>query len=531
MSRTVLLGLDGATFSILDPLMDEGVMPFLNEFTSRGVKAELMSTALPLTAQAWPSLMTGRAPGNHGVFDFVRVDPGVEHPTYRLATSTDVSCETIWSIAGRQGRRVACLNFPLMFPPQALNGYMVPGFVPWRHLRRAVHPPELYGELKALPGFDPQELALDYDLEKRAIQRLPDDEYEDWIRLHIRRELQWFQIASSLMRREPLDLVAVLFDGVDKLQHACWRFLNADLFPEAPSAWESTVRHLCLEYFRTLDGHLAEIVALAGEDTRVFIASDHGFGATDQIFFANTWLAQEGYLAWREGVPVDTEGMLHTEGHRSTIVLFDWTRTFAYALTPSSNGIFIKRALHPGDAGIPHEDYLAFRKRLAESLCSLTDPTTGEPVVRQVLTREEAFPGAKMEAAPDLTVILRDHGFISVVRADAPVKRRTRVEGTHRPEGIFLAGGTGVRAGVSTSSLSILDVAPTLLYSLGLPVPADLEGRLPEEIFEPTLRETVPSRTGEPTLPAAGGTFAREPMSPEGEAQVLERLRALGYLE
>ena len=531
MSTTMLLGLDGATFSILDPLMAEGAMPFLSEFVSRGVRAELLSTALPLTAQAWPALMTGRTPGNHGVFDFVRVDSGVEHPTYRLATSTDLRCETIWSVAGRQGRRVLCLNFPLMFPPQPLNGCMVPGFVPWRHLRRAVHPPELYEQLQALPGFDPKELALDYDLEKRAIQRLPDEEYEEWIRLHIRRERQWFEVASSLMRREPFDLVAVLFDGVDKLQHACWRFLDPDLLPEATSAWEGTVRALCLDYFRALDRHLGELVARAGHGVRVFMASDHGFGPTDQIFYANVWLAHRGYLAWRDGVPVDTAGMLHAEGHRSTTVLFDWPKTTAYALTPSSNGIFIKVARHPGDPGVLPEEYPAFRARLAESLLAFADPRTHQPVVQQVLTREEAFPGTRMRSAPDLTLVLRDQGFISVVRGDEPVKPRPRVEGTHRPQGIFLAAGPGIRRSAPVPPLSIVDVAPALLYSLGLAIPEDLEGRLPAEIFEPAMGEAMPSRVGAPTLASGDAAIERDAARLEGEAQVFERLRALGYLE
>ncbi|MDQ4072577.1 MAG: alkaline phosphatase family protein [Actinomycetota bacterium] len=531
MSRTVLIGLDGATFSILDPLMQEGVMPFMSEFTSRGVRGDLLSTPLPLTAQAWPALFTGRSPGNHGVFDFVRVERARERPTYTLSTSTDLRCETIWSIASRQDRTVLSLNFPLMFPPQPLNGYMVAGFVPWRHLRRAVYPRDLYERLQALPGFDPKELALDYDLEKRAIQSLPEDEYEDWIRLHIRREERWFEIARSLLTEDPCDLTAILFDGMDKLQHVCWRLLDPALLPEEPSPWERKMRDLCLDYFRRLDSLLAELVALAGRDARVFMASDHGFGPTDQIFYANEWLERNGYLAWSEGVPVDREGMLHAEGHRSTVVLFDWDRTAAYALTPSSNGIFIDVTEDPARPGVPPDEYVAFRSRLSESLLGLTDPATGQPVVKRVMTREEAFPGAHMHRAPDLTLALRDHGFISVVRAEQPVRRRPWIDGTHRPEGVFIAGGEGIQAGLSLPPLSIMDVAPALLYSLDLPIPEDLEGRLASEIFEPSFIEATPPRPGEPTLSLDGGPVEQPEISAEEEAQLVEQLRVLGYLE
>lgn len=529
MSNTILIGLDGATFTILDPLMEQGVMPYLAELTARGSRGLLMSTPHPLTPQAWPALMTGRSPGNHGVFDFVSVERGTDHPRYSLATSSDVSCETLWSIAGRQQRRVMTLNFPLMFPPQPINGFMVPGFVPWRHLRRAVYPPELFKKLKSLPGFDPKELSLDLDLEKQAIQSLPEGDYEDWIRLHTRRERQWFSIAHKLMSEESLDLIAVLFDGVDKLQHVCWRFLDPAVYPAEPTEWEADMRELCLDYFRSLDSLIEQIVDLGGQDARLFFASDHGFGPTHEIFYANVWLADHGYLAWKDGVEVDQQGLLHTDGHRSTTVLFDWNKTKACALTPSSNGIFIQMQSEPGGPGVPVAEYESFRTELIAALLDFRDPATHLPVVTEVLTREDAFPGAKMSRAPDLTLVLKDHGFISVVRASEPVRQRPAIDGTHRPEGIFIAAGPGICAASDLAPLSILDVAPTLLYSLGLPIPQDLEGRFPEEIFDAELLRVNPPIDGEPTF-ATGAPEATDPKDSEGDEEVMERLRALGYL-
>ena len=106
MSRTVLIGLDGATFSILDRLMAEGLMPSLQAFVETGVRADLLSTPNPFTPPAWTTLATGRGPGHHGIFDFVRIAGDGHRPQYIIATSQDVRCETIWSMANRQGRRV-----------------------------------------------------------------------------------------------------------------------------------------------------------------------------------------------------------------------------------------------------------------------------------------------------------------------------------------------------------------------------------------------------------------------------------------
>jgi predicted AlkP superfamily phosphohydrolase/phosphomutase len=535
MSRTLLLGLDGATFAILDPLMQEGVMPFLQEFISQGVRAELLSTAQPLTPPAWTSLITGRSPGNHGVFDFVRVERGRDRPSYTLATSVDVRCETIWSIASRQNRTALALNFPVSFPPQRLHGYsMVPGFVPWRHLSRAVYPPDLYDKLKTLPGFKAQELALEWEAETKAIQVLPNQDYEEWIRFHIRREQQWFELLRYFMENEPCDLMAIIFDGVDKLQHVCWRFLDPHFYTTPQSAWEQRVRNLCLDYFGRLDGFLREIVALAGPEARIFMASDHGFGPSDRIFYANVWLQMHGYLAWKNGVPMAEEGRMTTEGLKSHTLLFDWSKTMACALTASSNGIYIHTTSERNSPGVSLDAYEAFRRQLIASLLAYTDPLTGEPVVKRVLTREEAFPGDHMHSAPDLTLVMPDHGFISVLKAEEPCTRRPWVVGTHRPEGIFIASGSGIRKGLALShGLSILDVTPALLYSLNLPIPEDFEGAFVSDIFEPSFTKATPPRIDAPTRRPESRRKAESDaaLEVEDEARIYERLKALGYVE
>src|SRR5207302_2866395 len=334
--RTVLIGLDGATFSILDALMDDGVMPFLRTLTASGVRAELASVIPPLTPPAWTSLMTGRSPGHHGIFDFFRFD--VEKGRYiRVVDSRDVGCETIWSMLARHGGRTTALNFPLMSPPVPAPGYVVPGWVPWRHLRLASYPPGLYDRLRALPGFNARELAMDMALEGKAIEGCQKEEdYEAWVRLHIRREQQWFEILQYLMRADPCDLTAVLFDGVDKLQHLCWRFLDPRYLAATPSAPERKIRALCLDYFRQLDRFVGEIVARAGADARIVIASDHGFGATVEVFYVNAWLHQHGYLAWTEtgAVARDDGEELGLATLARRFYEIDWSRTTAQCPTP-----------------------------------------------------------------------------------------------------------------------------------------------------------------------------------------------------
>ncbi len=182
-----------------------------------------------------------------------------------------------------------------------------------------------------------------------------------------------------------------------------------------------------------------------------------------------------------------------------------------------------------GEEGIPPADYAPFRQKLADALRGFRDPHTGQPVVTHVWTREEAFPGRLTDVAPDLTLELRDGGAPSTVKSDALLFRRAEPIGSHRPEGIFLARGPAVANGARLSRISVLDVTPILLYGLGIPVPEDLEGRVPLDLFDPAFVKTHPLNTGEQTRPPEA--FPSLPSDGEGDQAVMARLRALGYVD
>ena len=321
-------------------------MPFLKEFVAHGVRGVLHSTSHPLTPIAWTTLMTGRLPGNHGVFDFVRVDRHGDQPGYVLGTSADVRVETIWSIASRHGCRVTTLNFPCMFPAPSINGFVVPGFVPWTYLSRAVHPRDLYPRLKALPAFNARELALDWDVERKALQGLPAEEFESWIKFHIAREQQWFEIARFLMKEEPCELTAILFDGVDKLQHLCYYLIDPE---SGRAAYFGVGRSGCGRCALLISANSTALSPTSSPGPVMKRrCSSHPITVFKRRVIASftrtSWLQQHGYLQWATDAPIDHEGRLTLEGHTGTDTLIDWSRTTAFALTASSNAIYIRRA-------------------------------------------------------------------------------------------------------------------------------------------------------------------------------------------
>jgi len=533
MTTTLFIGLDGCTFTVLDEmtrdLPGEGLtMPFLASLMKKGVRAKLRSTPNPLTPPAWTSIMTGKGPGEHGVFEFIRAEDHGAEVYWTLYDARDVDAEMIWSIASRKDKKIAALNFPLTSPaPEGINGSIVPGFIPAKHLRRNTHPRELFERIKTdVPGFDPKELAWDFDKEKQAMESLSATETAKWVRYHLPREEQWFKVAEYILGSDKPDLMAVMFDGTDKIQHQAWPWLDKDLLPKDPQGHDKEMRDVCLEYFRNLDGYIEKLVTMAGPDTQVFFASDHGFTASNFVLRINTFLGEKGYLVW--GKNDGSEQAVRRDA--SDFANLDWSKTTAYCQTPSSNGIVIRVAEKPGDAGIKPEDYESFREKLIADLYTITDPKTGKPVVIDVLKREDWFAGQHMKRAPDLTLVLSDHGFVSIRNFEPVVAHRPAAIGTHHPDGIFMACGPGIAASGMVDRRLIVDVAPTLLHSLGLPIPADFEGKPADTFFEPEWLAAHPIKKGARTKPPAKKEL-KEEMDQGEKQQIIEQLQMLGYME
>jgi len=471
-------------------------------------------------------MMTGRSPGHHGIFDFVRVDDRGHDCLWTLSSASDIRCETIWSIASRQDRRIVSLNFPMMSPPETVNGSLISGFVSWKHLRRNMAPPSLYDRLKQIPGFDPKKLAWDFKREDKIGDDMSQAELEAWVDHHRQREEQWFRVAETLLQEDNADLFAVMFDGTDKLQHQTWHVLDPRLQPEHPTPEHARLRALTLGYYRRLDEYIARLVELAGPEAQVFIASDHGFTATFSVVRINRYLGELGYLTWRE--EDDSEAT-----QRRVDVNFaylDWTKTTAYCPTPSSNGIIIRVAREPGMPGIAPQEYFAFRERLIADLRKLRGPD-GEAVVTQILVRDDVFPGAAMSEAPDLTLTLNDHGFVSVRNRTPAVVPRAYPAGTHHPDGILVASGPGIARDHGRDLMGLIDVPSILLYSLGLPVPDDFEGAVPQRLFTPAYWARHPLQKGPAARPAMRETDAVPGPSEDEREQILEQMRTLGYLD
>lgn len=524
--KVLMIGLDGATFTLLDPMVRNGIMPYLGSVLENGVRANLMSTRNPLTPPAWTSMITGQRPEAHGIYDFLRPvtlkDGGV---FLKINDFRDNHCETLWSIANRGGKRATSLNFYGMSPPPAIDGYVISGFVPWRHLRHGTHPKSLFDEVRAMTKFDYRDLGMDIGEEKKCVQGLHDGEHMDWLELQDRRDTAWADMTTHLLETDPTDLTAVVLDGPDKVQHLFWRFVDPALVKEDGDEWYNKVRETCLDYYRGLDRNIQRMMEAAGPDTDVIMCSDHGFGPTTEIFYVNEWLSRQGYLTWSNTAQDDALGQLTAEKIKDHLGMIQWQATKAFCPTPSSNAIYIKKDLGSG-TGVKEEDYLDFVLKMQRELLELRDPANGEKIVTGAdlnKLRGTSF----VEPCPDITLRLRDGGFVSILKSSEIVSQRPEADGTHRPAGIFIGHGPSFRKGVSLDAFNLLDIAPLILTLMGLPVPNDFEGQLPAG----ALAEKREAVQGGSTQSQSSREEDREEPSEEEREALMRQLKILGYMD
>lgn len=528
--KTLLIGLDGASFTVLDWLVKEypEKVPFLKNIYQNGARGVLISTPNPLTPPAWVSLMTGRRPGNHGIFDFIKFEDLGDEVFFTLYDARDIQCETIWSLMSRAGKKVAVLNFPFTAPPtEEINGYLVPGFISWKYLGVNIHPQEFYEELKSLPWFDRKILCWDFDLEKKVVEGVEDKELKRWIEYHIKREEQWFKLGKYLLENKNLDFMGILFDGVDKIQHQLWHLLDPSY--RKSTEYSNSLFQLCLKYFEKLDSYLSELTKLAGPEAQIFIASDHGFTGCENIVAINSFLEKKGYLKWKKLTGSEED----ERREKSMFANLDWKHTIAFCPTPSSNGIYIRISKESGKPGIDPSKYHEFREQLIRELRELRDPKSGKRIFRRILKRENIFSGQAEKRAPDILLVLNDYGFVSIKNRSQIIEKRSRISGTHHPEGIFMALGPGIKKGEVIPPIEIIDVPCAILYSQGIEIPLEMEGKIPQFVFTEPFKSPkiqIENFIKKEDLLHKRKTL-KQTSSNEIQEELLEQLRALGYIE
>lgn len=489
--RVVLIGLDGASWNLLAPMVDAGELPHFKALMDRGGSADLASVPPFLSPPVWTSIATSRMPEDHGVFYFYSNRHAIKVPT-------------VWDRLAAGGLRVGLYDYLVTWPPRRFphGGFSVPG---WLRRDESVWPPDLFPRI-GLPRYAytvvnvgrPEDVIANSERELREKPRY-------WNRL-------WNELRP--------DVGAVTFYALDVLSHRYWHTLAADGSPRPGASGSDILPRTA----RGIDRAIGEIIDnLAPEDT-VLVVSDHGFQAREEA--GRKWGFDPGRLLRRAGIEPGREKLTILSSFGSVSIRIEPGPAAEREATLARIAGFLK-TLRSSDGAA------AFR-----ILPYHVPPRPGELAVKEVLkVTPDLLPAhAFLVAQPDEEVFERiaHEGSLLIGGERVAMDELATAHdftGTHSPIGIFLAAGPAIRHHSRRLRLSVLDVAPLMMYLAGQPVPNDMAGRLQRALIDPDHLERDPPATIEaaraPRLPDDQGSAAKA-----GEdAETSEKLRALGYIQ
>src|SRR5215813_4183839 len=281
--KTVIIGLDGATFDIIQPLARAGRLPVLERLMREGVSAPLRSTILPNSFPGWASCTTGTSEGMHGVFSpFIKNKSSY---SVRAMSGRDIMTRPVWSILTEQGGRSIVVNVPTTYPPETINGLMVTGTLTPGRNSTFTYPASLKDELlNEFPNYviEPERIPDKY-ARAREFRRT----------IEVRERALRF-----LMQRGEWDFLMVVFSVLDRAQHDYWADMDST-HPRHDPKTPREFREFVHEIYERLDAAAGRLVEQLPAETRVFVVSDHGFCAELFEVRVNELLASAGLLAFK----------------------------------------------------------------------------------------------------------------------------------------------------------------------------------------------------------------------------------------
>lgn len=501
--RWLVIGIDGAEWSVIETLWERGHLPHLRALADRGVTARL-GTNYIASPMIWTTIATGVRPEVHGITDFVTTTEKGNAPV----SSGQRRVPALWNMLSATGRRVAVLNWWASWPAEPVNGVvitdraglgvgdevwpleLVESFRTWR--RQALNQPT---------GFNREELTDD----RGSAGARERDQQTAWI-------------GERLAGRE-FDLLLVYFRAVDVLSHLHWKSWQPERFPNTPAEELAAHREVIPAVYEATDEAIGALVATAGPETNVMVLSDHGFTAFrrgERIRIElelDPVLKRLGYLRTSPGSGVD------------------WQQTSLY--THESAGWHEFKKVRFNLAGREEHGIVdpasrdELRHRLERDLEEITY-ASGSPTF-QVHDADGPESGGA-----DFIVQVLPHGASTELRRGRTAwpgvtARISRLSGTHhrRTHGIFLGAGPDIAPQADVTGIDIHDITPTLLYALGLPIAEDFAGHVSSDLFRESFRARHPRRT----IDTWGTLDERETVRSPADAELMDELRALGYLD
>lgn len=367
--KVLVIGLDGATWDVLEPLIEQGKVPWLTRLARDGATASLATMTPTLSPILWTTIATGMRPEKHGIYAFAGMSaPGIDFPIQRipgfvglaetlpgifpglvgnhLVGSTRRKAKALWNIVGEQGRRVGVVNWYVSYPAERVPGAMISDRT-YEFLTETppasvaseepyTYPETLIADLTPLIHSDRDFVVTELESfvsadadEIHALLNKDRNGPVSTLRFHYLADTFYRDAANMLRERLRPDLMVLYLKGIDRIEHHFWKWREPRYFPDVSADEARKFGDVIDRYYEFTDALLGGVLRQVDPDTTVFVISDHGHGpafnteglsgnhsnAPDGIFIAHGPNIRPGARLARASVLDITPTVLAAMGH------------------------------------------------------------------------------------------------------------------------------------------------------------------------------------------------------------------------
>jgi len=283
--KVLLIGWDAADWKVINPLLDQGLMPTLDDFINHGVMGNLATLHPILSPMLWNSIATGKRPEKHGILGFMEPDP--QSGGVRPVTSTSRKVKALWNILTQRGYKTHVLGWFAGHPAEPINGISVSDLYPhavapldqeWPLPPGAVYPEnmrKIMAELRMHPSEVSEAAILPWIPRAAEIDQEKDKRLQSFAKI-LSENCSIHNAATWILQNEPWDFLAVYYNGIDHFCHGFMHF-HPPRMEGIPEDQFEIYKDVVNGAYRFHDMMLQTLLDLAGPETTVVIVSDHGF--------------------------------------------------------------------------------------------------------------------------------------------------------------------------------------------------------------------------------------------------------------
>ncbi|MGA9839036.1 MAG: alkaline phosphatase family protein [Thermoplasmata archaeon] len=454
-TRVLAIGLDSVPPGLLfDRFLPR--MPHVQELLKRSTFGTLLSTDPPITVPAWAVMWSGMDPGTLGIYGFRHRRPGTYWETY-IPSSRTLLQPLVWDHLSRAGKRVCIIGMPPGYPPPRVNGVYISDFLTPDKATDFVFPPTLKDEIQQVAGD------YEFDVTFRAEDR-------DRIGAQLTQMTKkHFAVARHLWAKEKWDFFALHEIGPDRLHHTFWKYFDTKhpRYEENPK-----YREIVEGYYSMLDAEIGSLTDGVADDVRILLLSDHGSQAMAGGFCINEWLIQKGYLTLKGPRP--------PAGTQIEKAAIDWAKTRAWGAGGYYARIFYNVKDREPEGVIRPKDLPKFEAQLTGDLRKICGPD-GVSLQPDVRLPRSVYHEVRGDA-PDMMVYFgnvawRSAGTVGYDTLYLSENDTGPDDSVHSFDGVYSITNPAAGVGVRGPTEKLIDVGPTILSLMGIPVPANVQGR------------------------------------------------------